>query len=241
MTTQQVEEKPHSKPNLAAQPQHVRTKRELLNLPANPSAKTPQAKSKDGIIPAVQREVARLWLRGYSMPEIMEKAGVVNKSTLLKYIIAVRDDLKALSTKKHEERVNEAIGSLRVIRAKVWDEIERAKEPVSRLLTIAQKNVELEARITGALTDNLKIEGEIIHKKLYDFKNKLPAPYETNVIEGEFVDEALVGDIDLDKDIADIPDEQLPTLTKEELDAVPVEVHVSNNHPYPASIRYKDV
>ena len=162
-------------------PQHTRSKRALLQLPPKADATSPK-NSHMGTLPAVERRITNLWLRGYSLGEIQELAGIKDARTIIRYITAAREQLKKLNTEILAEATNEIVGTLRHIRTRAWEYADAGINPSSMLNTI-QKNVELEARIRGVLRTDVKVEGEIFHRKLYTFENNLPPP----IVEGQIV------------------------------------------------------
>ena len=161
--------------------QHVHSKRALLQLPPKSDASSP-TKGSMGTLPAIERRIANLWLRGYSLSEIQALAGIKDARTIVRYITAAREQLKALNTEVLAEATTEIVGTLRHIRTQAWEYADAGINP-SSMLSIIQKNVELEARIRGVLRTDVKVEGEIFHRKLYTFENNLPPP----IIEGEIV------------------------------------------------------
>ena len=165
----------------------------------------------------IQRQVSKLWLQGYGLADIQVMTGLKSRNQVTQVLDGVRDDLRALNAKLIDERIEEAVEELRMVKVSAWQGIE-AGQSRHRLLAIIIRAIQTQSQIRGLITKNVVHSGEISHKKLYEFTNTYPLPDGT-VIEGEALEPAQgLLDIQPPEDLDDAVN-QLPEYTPEQLEA----------------------
>lgn len=199
--------------------------RKLIGLDPTPpdgiSPAIPRPDTNSGQWLAVQRKIARMWLQGYDIVEIMAKLGIKSKKTVLNYINVARKELTELNAHLIDDRIEEAVASLKLIQVQAWTSIENGA-PSEKFLPTILKASETIAKIRGVLSEHVIHAGNIVHEiKLYDFTDNFPPP---KTVEGEFTEPAkglLPEGPTVQGEIENLHEDILPTYgTKEFLEVV---------------------
>lgn len=119
-----------------------------------------------------QRDVGRLFLQGNSNSEIARRLEC-GYEMVASTVRVLREELKELSSQVLQDQIVKTMARLDLVQAEAWKHIEGGAE-ASKLLNVVLKAEELEAKVTGALTEKKEIKGQIEHK-LYNFKDAYPS------------------------------------------------------------------
>jgi len=129
----------------------------------------------------IQREVAKLWLRGSSYLEIQDGlVSVIGHRPDYHYVLAIvktiRNELREFHRAQLDEHTNRCIEVLRMVQRRCWDDLEASDgTDASKLLNVVVRAEETIAKVSGVLTDKVQHIGDLMHHiKLYDFQDRYP-------------------------------------------------------------------